>query len=302
MSIDDRAADPLWPRASSWLRAGPGLRAVDLSILGIPASRTSLAPTNAQSTPPAVRAALAHYSTWSSVHEADIEVLAPLDAGDVPHPDQDESETEAEVADLAGRSRLVVAIGGDGSITHSVARGMFGDQLHKGGLVMLDAFHDVRDGKNNESSVRRLIEAGMAPNHIVQIGITDWVNSRVYAERARTWGIRVTPRPEVASRGITPCLRDGLDLASRGGGGVLVSLDFGVCDRAVAPACPSSVPGGLSAFEMREAAFVAAQHQSVRAVDLVEVDATADGPDGRTVRLAAMTVLEAAAGLARRLR
>ena len=36
------------------------------------------------------------------------------------------------------------------------------------------------------------------------------------------------------------------------------------------------------------------------AVKLVEVDATADAPDGRTVRLAALAVLEAAAGLAAR--
>jgi formiminoglutamase len=38
----------------------------------------------------------------------------------------------------------------------------------------------------------------------------------------------------------------------------------------------------------------------VRTLGVVEVDATADAPDGRTVRLAARCVLEAGAGLARR--
>ena len=35
----------------------------------------------------------------------------------------------------------------------------------------------------------------------------------------------------------------------------------------------------------------------VRSADIVEVDATADAPDGRTVRLAALCVLELLAGL-----
>ncbi|WAC67559.1 hypothetical protein OVA14_02605 [Agrococcus sp. SL85] len=38
----------------------------------------------------------------------------------------------------------------------------------------------------------------------------------------------------------------------------------------------------------------------VRSLDLAEVDASADAPDGRTVRLAALCVLEALAGLASR--
>jgi formiminoglutamase len=38
----------------------------------------------------------------------------------------------------------------------------------------------------------------------------------------------------------------------------------------------------------------------VRGIDIAEVDASADTEDGRTVRLAALCVLEAAAGLAQR--
>ncbi len=274
---------------------------MDVAVLGIPAHRTSLSPTNAQATPAAIRAALARYTTWSSSREADLELLAPIDLGDMPDPDYDETETELEVAELRGKARLVVGLGGDNSITYALARGLFGDDLHRAGLVTLDAQYDLRDGISNGSVVRRLIEAGMPPNHVVQIGIADWANSRLYAERARTWGVRITSRDEVARRGITQCMRDALDIASRGGGGVLVDLDVNVCDRTVAPACPSSVPGGLSAIELREAAFLAGQHQAVRGVDIVEVDATADGDDGRTVRLAALCVLEASAGLVRRL-
>ena len=79
-----------------------------------------------------------------------------------------------------------------------------------------------------------------------------------------------------------------------------VDLDVDVCDRAVVPACPASVPGGLAAWELRAAARAAGAHPAVRSVDLVEIDATADAPDERTVRLAAVCVLEFAAGVSRR--
>jgi formiminoglutamase len=38
----------------------------------------------------------------------------------------------------------------------------------------------------------------------------------------------------------------------------------------------------------------------VKSIDIAEIDATADAPDGRTVRLAALLILEAAVGLALR--
>ncbi|HEY5049296.1 MAG TPA: arginase family protein, partial [Acidothermaceae bacterium] len=60
------------------------------------------------------------------------------------------------------------------------------------------------------------------------------------------------------------------------------------------------LPGGLRAVELLAAAFMAGRDSNVRSVDIVEVDATADAPDFRTVRLAALIVLEVAAGLALR--
>ena len=46
-------------------------------------------------------------------------------------------------------------------------------------------------------------------------------------------------------------------------------------------------------MELRTAARVAGLHPDVVSIDLTEVDAAADAPDGRTVRLTALCVLEA---------
>lgn len=54
---------------------------------------------------------------------------------------------------------------------------------------------------------------------------------------------------------------------------------------------------GLSAYELRQAARAAGADRRVVSIDLAEVDVTADTADQRTVRLMALCVLEAAAGL-----
>ena len=292
-----RSPDPRWPRASEWIAAGPGGRPVDLAFLGVPAFRTSLSPTRADRTPGAVRAALGRFSTYAAARGIDLSGLAPADHGDVAGPDADEEATTKAAARAAADSRLLVACGGDNSITYAVARGVLGGWLSGSGLVTLDAHHDIREGVSNGSPVRRLVEAGLDPARIVQVGIADWANSRSYAGEAADWGITVIGRRDVARRGIADCMREALDVAGAGEAAVYVDLDVDVCDRAVAPGCPASLPGGLSATELLDAAYLAGRDARVLAIDIAEVDSEADAPDGRTVRLAAMCVLEAAAGL-----
>lgn len=66
------------------------------------------------------------------------------------------------------------------------------------------------------------------------------------------------------------------------------------------PACPAATPGGLSADDVRELTFLATSHASVTSMDITEIDATIDSADERTIRLGALCVLEAAAGVASR--
>jgi formiminoglutamase len=298
------AGDPRWPRASDWLATGPPPgREPDLAVLGVPTFATSISPTGAHKTPQAVRRALAKYSTWCASRHVDLSSLAAWDAGDVDDPDAEvegEFRTRARAQTAAAKARLVLALGGDNSLTYPVCAGAFGDDLTSAGLVTLDAHHDIRDGRSNGSPVRNLLDAGLDPHRVVQVGIADWANSKSYADEAAARGITVIGRSEVATRGIDDCLGEAFAIAGAGGAPVYVDLDLDVCDRSVAPACPASLPGGLSADEVMRAAFLAGLDRRVRAVDIAEVDATRDAPDERTVRLAALCLLEVAAGLALR--
>jgi formiminoglutamase len=270
----------------------------------VPTFATSLSKTGAHATPAAVRRALGLFSTWCASRRIDVgELLAPWDRGDVEDPDvpvEGEWRVRTAASTAASKSRLLVAIGGDNSLTYPVMAGTFDNELSRAGLVTLDAHHDLRDGRSNGTPVRDLIEAGLPGEHIVQVGIADWANSRSYATEAHARGMTVIGRSQVASRGIEDCMREALDIAGAGGGGLYVDLDLDVCDRSVAPACPASLPGGLSASELTQAAFLAGFDPRVRAVDIAEIDATRDAPDERTVRLGALCVLEIAAGLALR--
>lgn len=284
--------DPLWPRAGSWPAHDD--RDVDLALIGVPAWRTSLSPTGAGATPAAVREALRRYSPALMDGPIDLGALRVADAGDVPEPDGPEGEdaVRALAETAAARARLVVALGGDNSATYAVAQG-----TGAGGLITLDAHFDLRDGVSNGSPVRRLIEDGLDPHRIAQIGIADFANSAAYARRAADHGITVITLDQVRRRGVADVMSEALEVAGAGGGGIHLDVDVDVCDRSVAPGCPASMPGGLSAWELRALVRAAALDARVISADIVEVDATADAADMRTVRLAALCVLELLAGV-----
>ncbi len=281
MTVTALSHDPLWPRAGDWPAPTPRARA-DIALVGVPTHTRSLSTTQAQLTPAAVREALRRYSLETS--------LMIVDAGDAPEPDHHDASDWIASLD----ARLVIALGGDNSATVPVARGR-----RAAGLVTVDAHHDLRDGHSNGSPVRELVDLGMAPAAITQVGIEPFANSREYRDRADALGITVVERAELVRRPIAEVMLQAIDRAAAFGP-VHVDLDVDVCDRSVAPACPASVPGGLSALELRTAARVAGGHPAVVSVDLTEVDAAADTPDGRTVRLVALCVLEIIAGMASR--
>ncbi|WP_300267772.1 arginase family protein [Microbacterium sp.] len=296
--------DELWPRAGGWPTFDAAERS-DAVLLGVPTWRTSLSPTRAHTTPQAIRDMLPRYSA-TLMGPAPVDLNAMLrvtDAGDIAEPDGDAgiAATVARVAEVAAAADLVIALGGDNALTYPVARGAGAN-----GLITIDAHFDLRDGVSNGSPVRRLVEDAPAheridPTRIVQVGIADFANSAAYARRAADWGIRVITLDELRRRGVADVAQEahqvaGADVAAR----VHLDVDVDAADRAAAPGCPASVPGGLAAHELRALVRALVSDARIVSTDIAEVDAAADSADGRTVRLAALCVLEMLAGLSAR--
>ena len=289
------AKDGLWQRANTLFK--PNLKQADIALLGFPVHKSSITPNSCHLAPKAIRSALARYSTYSASGDVDLRELKITDLGDVAGADSSNGKKviAKKVNGLLDKYGLLIALGGDNSITYTVASGLFGD-LSKVGLITLDAHHDLRDGNTNGSPVWRLIQAGLPGKNIVQIGISDFANSKEYSTRAKEAGIFVITRAQLRNKSIQDAMKQAFAHLGRNVDHIYVDLDVDVCDRSVAPACPAATPGGISADELRQAAFLAGANYKVRAVDITEIDPKRDSKDERTVRLAALLVLEIAAG------
>ncbi|MBM3699150.1 MAG: arginase [Actinobacteria bacterium] len=289
------AKDGLWQRANTLFK--PNLKQADIALLGFPVHKSSITPNSCHLAPKAIRSALARYSTYSASNDVDLRELKITDLGDVTGADSSNGKKviAKKVFGLLDKYGLLIALGGDNSITYSLTAGLFGD-LSKVGLITLDAHHDIRDGNTNGSPVWRLIQAGLPGKNIVQIGISDFANSKEYSDRAKEAGIFVISRAQLRNKSIADAMKQAFAQLGRHVDHIYVDLDVDVCDRSVAPACPAATPGGISADELRQAAFLAGGNYKVQAIDITEVDPKRDSKDERTVRLAALLVLEIAAG------
>ena len=285
--------DPNWMRAGHWFQSS---ESGDIGILGVGASKSAITPNKSFLTPDAIRQALLKYSTYVAETEIDIsEKLSAVDFGDVPSPDSQSASIEA-ISKV--NAKTLILLGGDNSITYSGVCALAKAVDFKNiGLITLDAHHDLRDGISNGSPIKQLLDAGLPGNQIVQVGISDFANSKFYAERAKAAGIKVISRNAILDQNICTVVPEIF--------GALISckylyldIDIDVCDRAAVPAAPASLPGGISANQLLNLIFEIAKDSRANHFDITEIDSAIDAPDMRTVRLAALSVLRIAAAKA----
>lgn len=297
--------DPNWLSAASLLREVPVAGHRNVGLVGIHTYATSLSARSATSTPDAIREALGYYSTWSFSDNTDLaEHVTLVDYGNVVDPDGDggADRVAAAVRAFDPGLELTMFLGGDNAVTWHAMRALCEANYEDFGLITLDAHLDVRDGVSNGSPVRQLLADGLDPKHVVQVGLGDFSNSPIYARRAHEAGVWSISRDTIRHGTIEEAAVRAVQLAGVGGRKVYLDVDMDAADRSAVPGCPASAPGGLSADEMRRFVRIAATNGAVRAIDITEIDVERDSPDRRTVRLAALLVLEALAGLRRRLR
>jgi agmatinase len=228
---------------------------------------------------------------WYDV-EADREYLLGVtmaDAGDVAIQG---SDTEGNYERITGAARaiaergaMMVAIGGDHSISYPLGRGM--EPLGEFDVVHVDAhtdFLDELDGARftGASQLRRLAELPFTGT-VTALGVRN-------VDRAEVVGMR-----ELGGRWATS-----LDVIERGAGDVVretvpetealyVSIDLDVLDSSVAPGHSLQEPGGLSYRQLRTILVEVARRGRVIGFDVVELNPARD-PSGATSRVATWIV------------
>jgi formiminoglutamase len=295
--------DPSWPSAATLLVSQPVDGKRNVGLVGVSTYATSVSPRSSTSTPKAIRTSLERYSTWSFADAIDIaEHVAIVDYGDVDDPDGagGDERVALALARFAPEVALKLILGGDNAATWHALHALSGGDYANFGLVTLDAHLDMRDGESNGSPVRQLLEDGLDGHHVVQVGLADFSNSAVYAKRAHDAGVTVISREVLHHETVEEAARRAVALAGADGRRVYVDIDMDVADRSFVPGCPAAAPGGLSADELRRFVREVAVQRAVCAIDITEIDVERDAEDERTVRLAALLVLEALAGVRRR--
>lgn len=298
--------DPNWPRASHWL-SGELLAPkndVSLAVLGVPMNSSSSLG-RCDLAPQAIRNALARYSLFDEDSAVDLGQLTVREFGDVPlseeYWDTNFSRTVGAIQRARAGADCVILLGGDNGITRAGVHAL-GIPLERCGILTFDAHHDLRDlnrGLTNGNPIRALLRDGVLGSQIVQIGIQPFANSAAYARIAHEAGISVATADDVYAEGIQTLVTRALAYLSDNVDAIYIDLDVDVLDRAFAPACPGSRPGGLQPWMMRQAARLCGRHEHVRMMDIVEVDPTKDIAD-TTCLAAASFLLAFASGMLKR--
>ncbi|UJL46086.1 formimidoylglutamase [Virgibacillus sp. NKC19-16] len=276
----------------------PGERST-FALVGVPLSKPSISHSGASFAPGTIRAALQNYTTYSG--ESGYELMDPiLDLGDIYMDPTDVIGNQERIGE--GLSDVFsteaaenwMILGGDHSISYSSIKAFAAGK--RVGVIQFDAHHDLRNtedgGPTNGTPFRRLLEDGIINGeNLVQIGIRDFTNAAAYADYAKEQGLGIYTMGDVDNLGITEILRKEIQRLAGGVDLIYVSVDMDVLDQAFAPGCPAIGPGGMDSKTLLEGITLAAKHEKVKAMDIVEIDPTIDFRN-MTSRVAAYVMLQ----------
>ena len=272
-------SESAWPTAAEWLAGG---HTGGIVVAGMPITEHAVTPSAYGRAPGAIRSRMARLSSFHGERGVDLRNVPIRDLGD---------SGFAPPLDAP----LTIVLGGHNAVTFHALSPVV--DLERWGLLTLDAHHDVRaydaGAVGNGSPVRALIDAGLRGGNVVQVGIHGFSNAAAHRQWCLDQGVTILGPDRVSE------VRAQLDALAERCDRIYVDLDIDVLDRAFAPGCPGSRPGGLSPRELFDAAFTVGAHPAVAAVDIVELDPTAD-VEHTTTDSAALALLNAAAGFATR--
>jgi agmatinase len=228
---------------------------------------------------------------WYDV-EADRDYLGGVTMADVGDVAIQGSDTEGNYDRMTGAARriaergaLMVAVGGDHSISYPLGRGM--EPFGEFDVVHIDAHTDFLDELGGSrltgaSQLRRLAELPFVGT-VTALGIRNV--DRVEVDGMRELGGRWATTLDVLERGAEQVVRETVPSAES----LYVSIDLDVVDSSIAPGHSLQEPGGLSYRQLRSILVDVARRGRVIGFDVVELNPARD-PSGATARVATWIV------------
>ena len=228
---------------------------------------------------------------WYDV-EADRDYLVGVGMVDVGDVAVQGSDTDANYARITASARgivergaLMVAVGGDHSISYPLGMGM--QPAGEFDVVHVDAHADFLDDLDGArltgaSQLRRLAEQPFVRT-VTALGIRNV--DRPEVDGMREFGGRWATTADVLERGAASVVRETVPPADR----LYVSIDLDVLDSSVVPGVSLPEPDGLSYRQLRTLLAEVARRGRVIGFDVVELNPARD-PSGMTARVATWIV------------
>ena len=295
-------------RNEPWDFASP----LDVGIINVPLSKTSILPNGAYAAPNALRDAWAIFTTFTPDFDVDMSSLRVRDIGDVAVPIIDLIQGLQNVQEsLASpmtqpEAFFPLIIGGDHAITAPAVRAYCSAHPDQQvGLIHFDAHNDVRvmdHGPTNGTPIRGVLESGVrvSGRNLVQVGIHGFMNASYYKRWVEGQGGTIFTARAIRQQGIESVIGETLEICGRGTDAIYVTVDIDVLELGYAPGTAAATADGLDPVDLLEALFILGQDPRVQAIDFVELDPKRDIAE-ITTRTFGSAILTFLAGLFLRL-
>jgi formiminoglutamase len=269
----------------SWFSAADLLTndaSAPVALLGAPLGLGSITPGRCDLAPATVRAAMKRMSVYDLETQTDLSALRVFDAGDVGLDGAQPAEALAPIverlAPLLQAHKLTIVLGGNNAVTRPCVHALDAS-LQKVGLLTLDAHFDLRDtdcGLTNGNPLWALLQEGLPGDHVAQIGLLPFANTKKAHEKAKAAGIYVATIRACQAKGLSAIAENALERLSANCDVIHVDFDIDVIERAQMPGAPGARPGGVSPQDFFDATRLICAHPKVRSVDLTEFDPSLD--------------------------
>ena len=281
------------PKVNEWIKTidsdtVPDWLEVDVTILGVPLSRSSISVSGASENPDAVRRTWKYFNTYNLDFDVDLSDLFVLDLGDVRQHVTDISVCHQNIIEAMYSMRQIhpnvfpMMIGGDHSITAMLIKGW--KKAHPNeeiGILQFDTHFDLRnltsDGPSNGTPIRNLIESNVIKGkNVYNIGLHGFFNSKSLKEYADEAGLNYITLREVRKNGFEQTVLNAIEELSQNVDTIYLTVDMDVLDISAGPGVPASTPGGMRTDELFEAVYLAGKAEKVKAMDIVCLDPLKD--------------------------
>jgi formiminoglutamase len=304
--------DPNETRVANWIRPWDRQESMDVGLLMIPISRGAIKHVAAHLGPNALRSVWPFFTTYSIDYDVDVALLKVRDLGDVEISLLDVPESHRRIETVARALFSLpdrffpISIGGEHSLTHPLLRGFKSARGYERlGLIQFDAHMDFQTGEHgphNGTPLRAILEEGIvAPQNLVQIGISGFVQSQAHARWGRDQGVTIYTARDVATQRFEPLLDRAVEIASDGTDAIYVTFDIDSLDQAYVPGTGASLPGGLTPWQAFDSLYTLGQDPRVTGLDIVELDPSRDVLD-ISARMTTKLLLSFLAGYTQRSR